>query len=179
MLRTCRHMPQSHARHYIKPRVLQVSVDHRDFSALITGGGAACGGAACGGAAGGGGGAAGRGADVQTPSTSDSSRLPLPPSLPQSPPTTPSPNSGAAPAVLSRLLAVPRNSSMKPPTDAPVRGSRHPPLHSELVFVRPVDVRECSHHMHPPAHTEAQQQERELDAPCRVAHPLASSGKRV
>ena len=125
----CSHMPQSHARHYVKPCVLQVSVDQRDLSALITGGGvAAGGGAAASGAAGGG--AAGGGAEVQTPSTSDSSRLLLPPSLPQSPPTTPSPNSGAASAVLSQLLAVPRKSSfsMKPPTDAPVRVVRALPL---------------------------------------------------
>jgi len=121
---------QSHAtvtchRHYVKPCVLQVSVDQRDLSALITGGGVAAGGGAADG------GAAGGGAEVQTPSTSDSSRLLLPPSLlPQSPTTTPSPDSGAASAVLSQLLAVPRKSSfsMKPPTDAPVRVVRALPL---------------------------------------------------
>jgi hypothetical protein len=137
------------------PRMMQVTVDHRHFAALIGDGadlgGAAGGGAAGGGAAGGGaagGGAAGGDADVRTPSTGGLSRLP-PSMLPLLlPPTAPSPDSGTASAALSRSLpgsgaatarskvpgeqispALPKRSSFstKAPADAPVRSPR-PPL---------------------------------------------------
>ena len=114
--------------------MMQVTVDHRNFAALISDGAAP-------------GGAAGGGADVRTPSTGGSSRVP-PSMLPRSPPTTPSPASGAASAAMSRSLpgsgaatarskvqgdngslAQPKRSSFstKAPADAPVRSPR-PPL---------------------------------------------------
>ena len=178
-----------HARYYIVPRMLQVTVDHQNFAALISGGAAP-------------GGAAGGSANVRTPSTGGSSRVP-PSMLPRSPPTTPSPASGAASAAISRSLpgsgaatarskvqgdngslAQPKRSSFstKAPADAPVRSPR-PPLALRSCVLRSTHRRACSKHapscLRPRPPAEAQEEDRELDAPCRVARPLAPSGRAV